>query len=106
MVHRNGKWYSIEASDLVPGDLIRLSIGDLIPADCILHSGKKLEVDQSGITGESLPVSKRVKDSVFCGSTVKIGEMTAVVDKTGYRTTHGRFFFFENFFFLILDLQN
>lgn len=89
-VCRGGKWYTIEAADLVPGDLIRLCIGDLVPADAILHNGKKLEVDQSGITGESLPVSKRSKDAVFAGSTIKIGEMTAVVDKTGYKTTHGR----------------
>jgi H+-transporting ATPase len=48
MVCRENKWYTIEAAELVPGDLIRLCIGDLIPADCILQKGKKLEVDQSG----------------------------------------------------------
>ena len=48
MVCRDNRWYTIEAAELVPGDLIRLCIGDLIPADCLLHQGKKLEVDQSG----------------------------------------------------------
>src|SRR5277367_4125098 len=55
-VKRDGKWANPNASDLVPGDVIRLRLGDIVPADARLLAGDTIEVDQSALTGESLPV--------------------------------------------------
>ena len=57
---RGGQWLSIDAADLVPGDVITVAAGEILPADCLLIDGDYLSVDQSALTGESLPVSKRV----------------------------------------------
>ena len=88
-VRRDNKWQLVGARDLVPGDLIRLRTGDIIPADATLVEGDYLTVDQSALTGESLPVSKMAEDEVYSGAIAKQGEMTAVVTATGTDTYFG-----------------
>src|SRR5438034_8696197 len=76
---RNGKWEQIDARTLVPGDIVRLYLGDVVPADCKLIAGDYISIDQSALTGESLPVSKKSGQDAYSCSIVKQGEMTAVV---------------------------
>src|ERR1051325_7620659 len=73
-VQRDGVWQALPARELVPGDLIRLRMGDVIPADATLEVGDPIEVDQSALTGESLPVEKKPSENVYSGSIVKMGE--------------------------------
>ncbi len=89
-VLRDGEWKIIPARELVPGDIIRVRIGDIIPADIKLIEGDYLLVDESVLTGESLPVEKHVGDVAFSGSLVKRGEMTGVVVATGLHTFFGK----------------
>jgi H+-transporting ATPase len=89
-VLRDGKWQEIEAQDLVPGDVIRLRLGDIIPADVKLLEGEYLSVDQSALTGESLPVNKAAGDIAYSGSIAKQGEMVALVTSTGGNTFFAR----------------
>ncbi|KAE8699298.1 Plasma membrane ATPase [Hibiscus syriacus] len=89
-VLRDGKWSEQEAAILVPGDIISIKLGDIIPADARLLEGDSLKVDQSALTGESLPVNKNPGDGVFSGSTVKQGELEAVVIATGVHTFFGK----------------
>lgn len=87
---RDGKWHEIAANDLVPGDIIRIRLGDVIPADGKLLEGDYLSVDQAALTGESLPVNKKVGDTFYSGSVAKQGEMIGVVTSTGVNTFFGR----------------
>ncbi|OIT38476.1 PREDICTED: ATPase 9, plasma membrane-type-like [Nicotiana attenuata] len=87
---RDGKWSEEEASILVPGDLISVKLGDIIPADARLLEGDPLKIDQAALTGESLPVTKQPGEQVFSGSTVKQGEIEAVVIATGVHTFFGK----------------
>ncbi|AQK55785.1 ATPase 8 plasma membrane-type [Zea mays] len=89
-VLRDGKWKEEEASILVPGDIISIKLGDIIPADARLLEGDPLKVDQAALTGESLPVNKHPGQGVFSGSTVKQGEIEAVVIATGVHTFFGK----------------
>ena len=89
-VLRDGEWKSIEAKDLVPGDIATVKLGNIIPADIKLCKGEYLSVDQSALTGESLPVDKKVGDIAFSGTIAKLGEMTGVVTETGLNTFFGR----------------
>jgi H+-transporting ATPase len=89
-VLRDGKWREIAARELVPGDIIRLRLGDVLPADVKLFRGDYLSVDQSALTGESLPVDKRSGDVAYAGSAAKQGEMAGVVTATGMSTYFGR----------------
>ena len=57
---RDGKWQQVDAQTLVPGDIIRLYLGDVVPADCKLIQGDYVSIDQSALTGESLPVTRRI----------------------------------------------
>lgn len=94
---RNGKLVSVEASLLVPGDVIALRLGDIIPADCKLlgigvtgeETDGDLHIDQAALTGESLPVLKNKGDTAYSSSIVKQGQMLAVVTKTGINTYIG-----------------
>lgn len=88
-VLREGKWSLLPARALVPGDVVRLRAGDFVPADMKLISGE-LEVDQSAVTGESLPVKRGKSDLIFSGSIVKKGEGQALVVLTGTDTYFGR----------------
>lgn len=90
LVRRDGTWQEIDAAELVPGDIIRLRLGNIIPADAKLIEGDYLMVDQSALTGESLPVTKNSEDLVFSGSVAKQGEMTALVTSTGGNTFFGK----------------
>ncbi len=82
-VRRDGKWGEVDASELVSGDVVRLRLGDVIPADVKLFDGDYLSVDQSALTGESLPVDKKPGDVVYSGSIAKQGEMAGLVTSTG-----------------------
>ncbi len=87
---RDGAWDEIDAAELVPGDVVRLRLGDIIPADTKLVEGEYLSVDQSALTGESLPVNKKTGEIAYSGSVAKQGEMLAVVTATGGETFFGR----------------
>lgn len=89
-VKRNGKWIELDAKSLVPGDIIRLRLGDIIPADVKLMDGDYLSVDQSALTGESLPVDKKPGEDAYSGSIAKQGEMVAAVVATGSNTYFGK----------------
>src|SRR5436309_2903939 len=89
-VLRGGKWEQVDARTLVPGDIIRLYLGDVVPADCKLIQGDYISIDQSALTGESLPVSKKSGEDAYSGSIVKQGEMVAVITATGGNTFFGR----------------
>ncbi|ESQ35077.1 hypothetical protein EUTSA_v10006710mg [Eutrema salsugineum] len=89
-VLRDGQWQEQDASVLVPGDIISIKLGDIIPADARLLEGDPLKIDQSVLTGESLPVTKKKGEQVFSGSTCKQGEIEAVVIATGSSTFFGK----------------
>jgi len=89
-VRRDGEWKTVPARQLVPGDIIRLRLGDIIPADAKLMEGDPIEVDQSTLTGESLPVERKTDDSVYSGSIVNQGETEAIVYATGTGTYFGK----------------
>jgi H+-transporting ATPase len=88
-VKRDGLWTTISARELVPGDIIRVRIGDIIPADARLLEGDPVQVDQSALTGESLPVTHETGDIVYSGSIVKQGEIDALTYATGENTYFG-----------------
>ena len=87
---RDGKWTTPKASELVSGDVIRLRLGDIIPADARLLAGDPIEVDQSALTGESLPVTVKPGGAVFSGSILRQGEIDAMVYATGTNTYFGK----------------
>lgn len=89
-VKRDAAWKIIPARELVPGDLMRVRIGEIIPADARLLEGDPIEVDQSALTGESLPVERRSGDAVYSGSIVRQGEADALVYGTGQNTYFGK----------------
>ncbi|EXC32057.1 Plasma membrane ATPase 4 [Morus notabilis] len=89
-VLRDGRWTEQDAAILVPGDIISIKLGDIIPADARLLEGDPLKIDQSALTGESLPVTKHPSEEVFSGSTCKQGEIEAVVIATGVHTFFGK----------------
>jgi H+-transporting ATPase len=88
-VRRDGTWQEVPAADLVPGDLVHLRVGDIVPADVALSDGR-LKVDQSQLTGESAQVDKRPGDPAYTGSLVARGEASGVVSATGSRTYYGK----------------
>ncbi|CAF1066729.1 unnamed protein product [Adineta ricciae] len=90
-VKRNGQWKVIDAAELVPGDIIGIKLGDVVPADgrLIVEQGD-ISIDQAALTGESLPVDKKHGDEIFSGSICKQGEGEAVVIGTGVNTFFGR----------------
>ncbi|KAG9159757.1 hypothetical protein Leryth_007779 [Lithospermum erythrorhizon] len=89
-VLRDGRWTEEDAAILVPGDIVSIKLGDIVPADARLLEGDPLRIDQSALTGESLPVSKGPGDEVYSGSTCKQGEIEAVVIATGVHTFFGK----------------
>ncbi len=89
-VRRDGTWAALPARDLVPGDLIRLRIGDIVPADVRMLDGESVQVDQSALTGESLPVTHTDGDALYSGSILKQGEINALVYATGTNTYFGK----------------
>jgi len=89
-VRRDNAWKIISARELVPGDVIRLRLGDIIPADAKLLDGDPVSVDQSALTGESLPVTRQTGEAVYSGSILKQGETEALVYATGADTYFAR----------------
>ncbi len=89
-VKRDGKWITPAARELVPGDVIRLRLGDIVPADARLLDGDSVEVDQSALTGESLPATRKPGEAVFSGSIIRRGEIGALVYATGAKTFFGK----------------
>lgn len=99
-VLRDGKWQEIRRAEVVPGDVVRLSAGDLVPADARLLESRDLYVQQAALTGESLPVEKQPRDDeistrpdaqnmVFLGTSVVSGTASALVVATGVKTSFG-----------------
>ena len=88
-VRRDGSWRQMPARELVPGDMVRVQTGDLIPADCTIQTGT-LEVDQAALTGESASVARSTGDTVYSASTVRRGDATGTVTATGPRSFYGR----------------
>jgi H+-transporting ATPase len=86
IVLRDGEFKTVPVRELVPGDIIRLRIGNIVPADVQLLQGDYLALDQSALTGESLPVDKKVNELAYASTVVKQGEMLAVVVNTGTHT--------------------
>jgi len=89
-VLRDGKWITPASRELVPGDVIRLRLGDIVPADARLLDGDSVEVDQSALTGESLPITRKPGEAVFSGSIIRQGEIGAMVYATGTKTYFGK----------------
>ena len=89
-VKRDGKWITPPARELVPGDVIRLRLGDIVPADARLLDGDEVSLDQSALTGELLPAARKSGDAVFSGSIVRRGEIGALVYATGAKTYFGK----------------
>ena len=88
-VQRDGAWKTVPAAELVCGDLVKLSLGGVVAADVHLTGGS-VELDQSMLTGESLPIEASPGTDTYAGALVKRGEATAVVTATGARTKFGR----------------
>jgi H+-transporting ATPase len=89
-VKRDGKWIDLAARELVPGDVIHIRLGDIVPADARLLSGDPVEVDQSALTGESLPAERKPGDAVYSGSIIRQGEIDGIVYATGGDTYFGK----------------
>ncbi len=89
-VKREGQWSTLPAKQLVPGDIIQLRLGDIVPADARLLEGDDVSVDQSALTGESLPKACKLGDAVFSGSIIRRGEIGALVYATGGNTYFGK----------------
>jgi H+-transporting ATPase len=88
-VLRDGAWTTVPARELVPGDIVRLRAGDVVPAD-VQIANDSLAADQSALTGESLAVEKGVGGLVYSGSVITRGEATGIVLRTGAGTKFGR----------------
>lgn len=88
-VKRDGKFSTIDAAYVVPGDLVLLASGSAVPADCRVNEGE-IEVDEAALTGESLPVTKYQGSSCKMGSTVVRGEVEGTVEATGEKTFFGK----------------
>jgi H+-transporting ATPase len=89
-VMRDGKWINPPARELVPGDVIRVRLGDIVPADARLLDGDPVEVDQSALTGESLPATRKSGEAIFSGSIIRQGEIGALVYATGANSYFGK----------------
>jgi len=88
-VKRDGEWKAVPAMELVPGDVIKLSLGGVVAADVRLMGGEIL-LDQSTLTGESVPIEAGVGVQAYAGALVRRGEAVAEVTATGVRTKFGR----------------
>ena len=89
-VKRGGAWSDMAARDLVPGDIVRLRLGDIVPADSRSLGPDAVEVDQAALTGESLPVSKGEGEVLYSGAILRQGEADAIVYATGGKTFFGK----------------
>lgn len=85
-VVRGGEQQELDAANLVPGDILRLRLGDVVPADACLLEDQTLSLDESALTGESLPADKAGGEQIYSGTSIKQGEAVAVVNATGGHT--------------------
>lgn len=90
LVMRNSALVERDAADLVPGDIIKLTIGDIVPADAKLIGDNILQIDQSSVTGESLPIDKESGEILFSGSIVHTGSAFAEITATGQQSSLGK----------------
>ncbi len=88
-VRRDGAWANVPAAELAPGDIVKLSLGGVVPADALIKSGEIL-LDQSMLTGESVPVEAGADRQAYAGALVRRGEAVAEVTSTGARTKFGK----------------
>ena len=88
-VLRNKKWSKEDAKEIVDGDIISVKLGDIIPADARMITGE-LSVEQSVLTGESLPAEIQLSDIIYSGSIIRRGEATCIVINTGANTYFGK----------------
>jgi H+-transporting ATPase len=86
---RNGTWQTISSRELVPGDIVHLKIGDIVPADVEIILGT-VSVNESAVTGESIDVTKGSGEKVFAGSTISHGEVIARVTAIGKYSSYGK----------------
>lgn len=86
---RDGQWRIVPARELVPGDVVHIRMGDILPADMVLTEGI-IEMDQSALTGESMPVEVTVGQTAFAGAVVERGEATGIITLTGTNTKFGK----------------
>ncbi|KAA0236548.1 MAG: plasma-membrane proton-efflux P-type ATPase [Actinobacteria bacterium] len=89
-VLRDGRWHEIDARLIVPGDVAKVRLGDIVPADARIVEDTQLEVDQAALTGESLPVHRGLGEALYSGSVIAKGETDVVVIATGQDTFFGR----------------
>jgi H+-transporting ATPase len=89
-VRRDNNWQEVAARELVPGDIVRIRLGDIMPADTKLVEGNYVLLDESALTGESLPSEKHASDIAYAGSIVRQGEMDALVVATGLNSYFGK----------------
>ncbi len=89
-VLREGKWVNLPSKNIVPGDFVKVHLGDIVPADIKLIEGSYITVDESSLTGESLPVEKTVDDIIYSGSIIQKGQMNGIVFATGMNTYFGK----------------
>jgi H+-transporting ATPase len=89
-VLRGGKWVNVPSKNIVPGDFVKVHLGDIVPADIKLVEGGYVTVDESSLTGESLPVDKTVDDIIYSGSIIQKGQMNGIVFATGMNTYFGK----------------
>jgi H+-transporting ATPase len=89
-VLRDGQWREVDAAQLTPGDKVKIRLGDVVPADIVLLEGDYLTIDQSALTGESLPVDKHIGELIYSSSIAKQGEMLGLVTSTGANTYFGK----------------
>ncbi len=88
-VLRNKNWIRIPSRELIPGDVVHIKLGEIVPADLKIIKGKNIELDQSALTGESLPVHKEKGDIALMSSIIKRGDAEAIVIGTGMNTYFG-----------------
>ena len=88
-VLRDGAWKQVASSELVPGDYVHLRVGDFAPADLVIAEGQVL-VDQSALTGESVPVEREPGELVYSGSVLRRGEASGTVTATGAKSFFGK----------------
>lgn len=91
--YRDESWKLIDSKELVPGDYIRLGLGSIIPADATVFKAENLSINESVLTGESLPKEKKLHDTIYSGSYIATGDFEALITHTGIHTKFGKTIF-------------
>ena len=86
---RNGTWQTLLSRELVPGDIVHVRVGEIVPADMEIISGT-VSVDESALTGESIDVTKQAGEIIFSASTIRHGEVIASVSAIGMKSSYGK----------------